>query len=194
MKGEACYSVPLTHWGRVTHICVSELTIIGSDNDLSPGRHQAIIWTNDGILLIRPLGTNFSEILFGIQTFSFNKMHLKMSSAKWRPFCLGLNVLTHWGRVTHKRLNKFSIIGSDNCLPPGRHRAIIWTNAGILLTGPLGTNFNGIYIQIDTFKLIHSRKSISKRRMQNCGHFASASMCYIQARGLSQYKDVVLPV
>ena len=85
----------LTHWGQVTHICVSELTIIGSDNGLSPGRRQAIIWTNDGILLIRPLGTNFSEILFGIQTFSFNKMHLKMSSAKWRPFCLGLNVLIH---------------------------------------------------------------------------------------------------
>ena len=72
----------LTHWGRVTHICVSELTIIGSDNGLSPQRRQAIIWTNDGILLIEPLGTNFSEILFGIQTFLFNKMHLKMSSAK----------------------------------------------------------------------------------------------------------------
>ena len=76
----------LTHWGRVTHICVGELTIIGSDNGLSPGRRQAIIWTNAGILLIRPLATNFSEILLGIQTFSFKKMHLKMSSAKWRPF------------------------------------------------------------------------------------------------------------
>ena len=85
-------NILLTHWGRVTHICVSELTIIDSDNGLSPGRRQAIIWTNDGILLIGPLRTNFSEILFGIQTFSFNKMHLKMSSAKWHPFCLGLNV------------------------------------------------------------------------------------------------------
>ena len=92
----------LTHWGRVMHICVSKLTIIGSDNVLSPGRRQAIIWTNAGILLIRPLGTNFSEILIRIQTFSFKKMHLKMSSANWRPFCLGLNVLTstvasYWG-------------------------------------------------------------------------------------------------
>ena len=33
----------LTHWGRVTHICVSKLTIIGSYNGLSPGRRQAII-------------------------------------------------------------------------------------------------------------------------------------------------------
>ena len=76
----------LTHWGRVTHICVGKLTSIGSDNGLSPGRRQAIIWTNAGILLIGPLGTNFSEILIGIQTFSFKKTHLKMASAKWRPF------------------------------------------------------------------------------------------------------------
>ena len=35
----------LTHWGRVTHIRISNVTIIGSDNGLSPGRCQAIIWT-----------------------------------------------------------------------------------------------------------------------------------------------------
>ena len=80
----------------MTHICVGKLTIIGSDNGLSPGRLQAIIWTNAGILLIEPLGTKFNEILIGIQIFSFTKMLLKMSSAKWRPFCLGLNVLTTW--------------------------------------------------------------------------------------------------
>ena len=86
----------LTHWGRVTHICVSKLTIIASDNGLSPGRCQAIFRTNAGILLIGPWGTNFSEILIDIQTFSFKKMHLKMSSAKCRLFGLGLNELTHW--------------------------------------------------------------------------------------------------
>ena len=82
----------LTHWVQVTHICGSKLTIIGSDNGMSPGRHQAIIWTNDGILLIGPLGTNFSEILIEIYTFSFKKMHFKMSSGKWQPFCLGHNL------------------------------------------------------------------------------------------------------
>ena len=86
----------LTHWGRVTHICVSKLTTIGSDNGLSPSRRQAIIWTNTGILLIQTLGTNFSEILREIYTFSFKKMHLKMSSGKCRPSCLGLNVLKPW--------------------------------------------------------------------------------------------------
>ena len=82
----------------MTHICVSKLTIIGSDNGLSPDRDQAIIWTYAGILLIRPWGTNFSEILIEIDVFSFKKMHLKMSSVKCRPFCLSLNVLTHWGQ------------------------------------------------------------------------------------------------
>ena len=65
---------------------LSKLSILGSDNGLSPGRRQAIIQTNAGILFIWPFGTNFSEILIEINTFSFKKMHLKMSSGKWRPF------------------------------------------------------------------------------------------------------------
>ena len=84
----------LTHWGRVTHICVSKLNTIDSDNGLSPSGRQAVIWTNAGILLIRTLGTNCVEIIIKIHTFSFKKMHLKMSSGTWRPSCLGLNVLT----------------------------------------------------------------------------------------------------
>ena len=79
----------------MTHICIGKLTSIGSDNGLSPGRRQTIIWTNAWILLIGPLGTNFSEILIKIETCSFKKTHLKVSSAKWRPFCLGLNVLIY---------------------------------------------------------------------------------------------------
>ena len=86
--GEVC----LTHWGRVTHICVSKLTIIGSDNGLAPGRRQAIIWTNARMLLIGPLGTNFGEVLIEIHKFPFKNMHLKISSAKLRPFGLDLNV------------------------------------------------------------------------------------------------------
>ena len=83
----------LTHWGRVTHICVGKPIIIGSDNGLSPDRRQAIICTNAGKLSIGPLRTYFSENLIKIQQFSLKKMRVKMSSAKWRPSCLGLNVL-----------------------------------------------------------------------------------------------------
>ena len=49
--------------------CISRLTIIGSNNDLSPDRHQAIIWTNAGILIIGPLETHFSEILIKIHIY-----------------------------------------------------------------------------------------------------------------------------
>ena len=79
---------------QVSHICVSKLTIIGSDDGLSPGQRQAIIWTNAGISLTWPIETKFYKILIKIYTFSFKKIHLKMSSRKWRLFCLGLNVLT----------------------------------------------------------------------------------------------------
>ena len=115
----------LTHWGRVTH-SVSKLTIIGSDNGLSPDRRQAIIWTNAGLLLIGPLGTDFNEILIPILTFSFKKMHLKVSSAKRRPFCLGI-------------LNEISLmfvlkgavdnIVSANGLVRNRRQAITWNSA-----------------------------------------------------------------
>ena len=83
----------LTHWGRVTHNCVSKLTIIVSDNGLSPGWRQAIIRSIAGILWIESVETIFSEILIKIHAFSFRKMHLKMSSGKWLPSCLGINVL-----------------------------------------------------------------------------------------------------
>ena len=58
-------------------------------------RRQPIIWTNSGILLI-PLGTKFREILIEIYAFSFKKVHFKMLSGKWWPFCLCLNVLSAW--------------------------------------------------------------------------------------------------
>ena len=99
--------LPLTHWGRVMYICVSKLAIIDSDNGLSPGRRQAIILTNVGILLIGPLGTNFSEILIETDTISFKKIHLKMSSRNRRPFCLGLNVLSSYSAIWDEVVTPF---------------------------------------------------------------------------------------
>ena len=115
----------------MTHICVSDLTSIGSDNGLSPGRRQAIIRTNAGILLIRPLGNNFSEFLVEILIFSFKKMRLKVSSAKRRPFYLGLNELTR------KSPNIFfmnsAIIGSSNGLSHVWPQAITYSSSNYLL-------------------------------------------------------------
>ena len=100
----------------MTHICVSKLTIIGSDNGLSPDRRQAIIWTNAGILLIGPLGTNFSEILIEILTFSFKKMRLKVLSVKRRPFCLDLNVVMDFIATDNIECWTWFIMNCRKCL------------------------------------------------------------------------------
>ena len=57
--------------------CVSKPTIIGSDNGFPPDGCQAFIWITAGILLIWPLGTNFSEIVAKINTFSLEKCNWK---------------------------------------------------------------------------------------------------------------------
>ena len=75
------------------YICVSKQAITGPDNGLSSGQYQAIIWTNAGILLIRTLGTNLSGITSEIDTFSIKKVYLKISSTKWKQFCLCFNEL-----------------------------------------------------------------------------------------------------
>ena len=119
----------LTHWDWVTHICIRKLTFIGSDNGLSAGQCQAIIWSNAGILLIGPLGTNFSEISIEIHPFSFKKMHLKMSSAKWGPFCLGL-ILNKISLVFVAKvpMHNMSSTGASNGLALTRHHIITWVN------------------------------------------------------------------
>ena len=136
-----CSLEGLTHWGRVTHICVSDLTSIGSDNGLSPGRRQAIIRTNAGILLTRPLGTYFSEFLVEILMFSFKKMHLKVSSAKWRLFRLGLNELRPPGLVTESEdTEQFDFdCGSYNIY------CYYWYNIQNILRVNLGCNFRHNY-------------------------------------------------
>ena len=125
----------LTHWGRVAHICVGNLTSIGSDNGFSPDRRQAIIWTNAGILWIALLGINLSEILIGIQTFSFNKnvfenvvwkiaaMLSWPQCCKWCLYVL-VKISQHWVRL-----------GLIACLMPSHYLQQCW----IFLARPLAT-------------------------------------------------------
>ena len=98
----------LTPWGRVMHIYVSEFPIIGSDIGLLLSRCQAIIWTNVGILLIWPLGMNFSEILIKNPLYFHSrkclwKCRLRNVCQLSRPHCVNSvlpNILsTHPRRV-----------------------------------------------------------------------------------------------
>ena len=124
---------PLTHWNRVTHICVNKLTTIVSDNGLLPGRHKAFVWTTAGILLIWHLG-NFREILFDIHIFLFTKMQLKMSSGKWRPFWLGLNV---WNAIEWKDQKQVIFQGHYSCHVRAvfcENNACLWTKTYVNIT------------------------------------------------------------
>ena len=94
----------LIDWGRMTHVCVGKLTIIGLDSGLSSGRRLPIIWTSAGKLLIGPLETNFSEISIGIQTFPFKKMHFKMSSANGVHF-VSASMCSSWVQLTWHELD-----------------------------------------------------------------------------------------
>ena len=59
-------------------------------------------------------------------------MHSKLNETEWRNMYASVI---------------YALIGSDNGLSDVR-QAIIWTNAGMLFTGPLGTNFSEIWIKL----------------------------------------------
>ena len=99
---EWLHSNHITHWGQVTHIYVSRLTITGSDNGLSPGRRQAITWTNAVMLFNWTLRNKFKWIHNRNLYISIQENVFEMSYRKWRPFCLGLNVLIHRTAFLHK--------------------------------------------------------------------------------------------
>ena len=91
----------LTHWGRVTHISVSKPISIGSDNGLPPGRRQAIIWANAGVLWSGPWGTYIREILIENNKFSFKKtfqnIALKVAAISSPPPCVKQTWLPAYG-------------------------------------------------------------------------------------------------
>ena len=87
----------------MTHICFVNLTIIGSDHGLSPGRRQAITWSNVGILLIGTRGTNFSEMLnrnscIFIPENPFENGGWKMAAILSRPQCVNTLRTRQYGR------------------------------------------------------------------------------------------------
>ena len=73
------------HWSGSSLVQVMACRLFGA---------KPFTWTNGAILSIGHLGTNFGEFYLKFKHFRWIKMHSKMSSAKWRPFCLGLDVVS----------------------------------------------------------------------------------------------------
>ena len=130
---------------NVTVMCISKIIIISSENDLSPGWCQAIIWTNAAMLLIGPLGINFSEILSEVEIISFKKMHLKMSSAKWHLFRLSLNDLTLpvWVLDVLGKIGQYHGCWCPGFRGAGLSKGLIWPKKfTMFLLSSLKVNFN----------------------------------------------------
>ena len=83
----------VTYWDRVTHICVGNLITIGSDNGLSPGRCQVIIWTNTGIHIVYWTTRNTPQWNVNRNSYIYIQGNTFVNVCKWRQFCLGLNML-----------------------------------------------------------------------------------------------------
>ena len=80
----------LTHWGRVMHICICKLTIIGSDNGLVTS-HYLNQWWN---IVNRTLGNKLQWNLNRNLYILIQGNALQNVVWKWRPFCLSFNELT----------------------------------------------------------------------------------------------------
>ena len=85
-------NVALTHWGRVTYLCVNKLTIIGSDNGFVawpvPSHYISQRWNIVHWTLSNKLHWKVNR-----NSLVFIQEHMRMSSGKCWPFCLGPNVL-----------------------------------------------------------------------------------------------------
>ena len=75
--------VTLTHWGPVTHICIRKLTTNGSDNGLTPGRHQSIAWTNCWNIINWTLSNKLRWNFRRNSYICTQESVFRMSSAKW---------------------------------------------------------------------------------------------------------------
>ena len=77
----------LTHWSRVTHICVSKLNIIGSDNGLVPTRRQCwnfLNWTPGNKLY---WNSNRNSCIF-IHKSPLDNVVWKMATILSQPQCV----------------------------------------------------------------------------------------------------------
>ena len=128
-----------------------------------PGHKLNQCWN----IVISDLGTHFSELPSKIHAFSFKKMHLKMSSAKWRQFCVGLSVL-------NLIITEFSsLVGLTRCPRVDDDRisqtgGLIWRLSMLRITSELyGIGFNtlrprqnGRYFPGNIFKWISLNENV----------------------------------
>ena len=144
----------------------------GQDHVFLHWWYQTITWTNVRLLntalqSMRPTGKSLNSISMNMQSIIIQKYNWKSCIQKHFVHDDGLS---HWGLVTHICVGNLPIIASDNHgLSQGWGQTIIWTNAGMLLIGPLGTIFSEILIKFHTFSFNKMHlKILSVKRWPFC--------------------------
>ena len=164
------YHKPLTHWGRVTHICARILTIIGSDNSLSPGR----------ILSIGPqkqISVNLKRNLY----IFIQKVHVKMSFGKFRQ-CWWCNVF----KSNSPRSNNDTKVYMDHYIPTphfvigGHNHCSYWSIQGNQSCDAIWVIWSALSINTNhnwshTYWKVHYLSS--KLLELLCLHFSSMQVC-----------------
>ena len=74
----------------------------------------------------------------------------------------------------------YAIIGSNNGLSPVRRHAIIWTNAGLLMTGPFGDKFQ-----------LHSSLNISVQENQIFNVVCDTAKILSRPQCFKFYRDII---
>ena len=88
----------LTHWGRVTHICISKITIIGSDN-----LNQCWNMVNGTLRNKLQWNINRNSYIF-IQENAFENVICEMMVILSRPQCVNTNPQVHeYKEVDHQQ-------------------------------------------------------------------------------------------
>ena len=140
-----------------------KLTIIVSDNGLSPDRHQAVLWTNAAILSIAHWEIYLSGFILKLHKFLLMEMHLIMSSVKWRPVCHRMKYCTSlriWWFIRHiKTLKVVSHISCTFSQPTGNQ--LQWNDYSI--KAQLGES--RIFMSVANLPLLNSLQQISIQKL-----------------------------
>ena len=92
---------PKHYWFHIPLHKLSQVVVVTFANSSPPSATYILQWIEAALVEIMACRLN-QLILIKIQNFSFTKMHPKISSAKWRPFCPGGDELSIWDRKSTK--------------------------------------------------------------------------------------------
>ena len=144
LKVSHCKPILVNH-ARLWYICRSTLTRVMMCCPKAPSHYLNQCWLTISEVLRHLFDVIFTEVWKIINLIlqpdfpGANELKCIASNRMW-SFDSTFWLIFPWCRL-YASVNQVSI-GSDNGLSPIRRQAFVWTSAGLLSIGPLGTNFS----------------------------------------------------